>query len=149
MKKTKTRKDKLLHKWKVPNEKTFLIKSEAMFLAIMVMVVFLFSFAVFEKQWIPTAISVVSFIVVFFLINYSFRKIYPLKEHYHLTSSGLSIRRKTGKKESKTHIKFKDIKNFKFDVRKWDTNSTKYLFAKVVRKAEADRKGNTIIEGVH
>jgi len=34
------------------------------------------------------------------------------------------------------------IKNFNFDVRGWNRNSTKYLFAKIVRESQT---GNTII----
>ncbi len=109
------KKDKILHKWEVPHEKHFLLKPEAILLAILIVFVFLFSFSSFDKKLFPTVITVASFIAIFFVINYLIRKLYPLKEHYHITSSGIKIKSKSGKKETKVNIKFKDIKKFKLD----------------------------------
>ncbi|MFC1686916.1 hypothetical protein ACFL0E_00995 [Nanoarchaeota archaeon] len=109
------KKDKTLHKWEVPHEKHFLLKPEAILLAILVVFVFLFSFSSFDKKLFPTIVTVVSFIAVFFVINYLVRKLYPLKEKYHITSSGITIKSKSGKKETKVNIKFKNIMKFKLD----------------------------------
>lgn len=67
------------------------------------------------RSWILTVIASVLFIVLFLSVHLLNRKIYPLKEKYGLTSSGISIHSRSGKKISKMHIKHKDIKKVKLD----------------------------------
>ncbi len=109
------KKAKTLHKWTCPHEKVFLLKAETILLAVLVLLIFVFSFTIFEKRRLPTALTTAFFIVVFILITYLLRKFYPIQETYQLTPSGISIHSQARKKTSKINIKYKDIKNFKLD----------------------------------
>lgn len=112
---TQIPKPKHLHQWECPHENVFLLKPETILLSILVVLILLFSFATFEQSWIPTIIITLIFIMAFLFINYLFKKVYPVKEEYKLTSSGISINQKSGKKSKKVYIPYQEINQFKLD----------------------------------
>jgi len=109
------KKTKTLHQWECPHKEVFLLKPEAILLAVFVLLIFVFSFAVFNQRWLPAIILTLFFILIFSFITQLLRKFYPLKETYQITHSGISIKSQSPKKTTKINIKFKDIKNFKLD----------------------------------
>ncbi|MFH1682344.1 MAG: hypothetical protein ABIA37_00965 [Candidatus Woesearchaeota archaeon] len=105
---------KTIHKWEVPAEGHFMFKAETVLLGVLVVLVFGFAYATFGS-WISTILITLLFIVIFLAVHRLTRKIYPMKEKYEVTSSGISIHSRSGKKSSKVQIKHKDIKRVKLD----------------------------------
>jgi len=112
---SQTTKPKQLHQWICPHENVFLLKPETILLSILVVLILIFSFATFEQSWIPTIIITLIFIMAFLLINHLFKKVYPVKEEYKVTNSGISIHQKSGKKSKKVYIPYREINQFKLD----------------------------------
>lgn len=104
---------KILHQWECP--KHFLLKLETILLAVFVFLVFLFSFATFNQQWLPSIIATLFFLVVFFLVNHASKAIYPIKENYQLTHQGITIEKKIKDRLERYFIKYSNIKQFKLD----------------------------------
>tara|TARA_Y100000310_G_C20641114_1_gene793945 strand:- start:825 stop:1307 length:483 start_codon:yes stop_codon:yes gene_type:complete len=111
----KTTSSRHLHQWVCPHENVFLLKPETILLSILLVLVLLFSFATFDQSWIPTIIITLIFVLSFLIINFLFKKVYPVKEHYRMTSSGMTIHRKSGKKSSKIYVPYREINQFKLD----------------------------------
>ena len=107
--------NKHLHRWEVPHENVFLLKPETILLSILVVLILLFSFATFDQSWIPTILITIIFIVAFLFINFLFKKVYPVKEEYKLTTHGISIHQKSGKKSKKIYVPYREINQFKLD----------------------------------
>ena len=106
---------KHLHRWGCPHENVFLLKPETILLSILVVLIVIFSFATFNQSWIPTIIITLIFILAFLFINFLFKKVYPVKEEYKLTTTGITIHKISGKKSNKIYVPYREINQFKLD----------------------------------
>ena len=113
--KKKNSTSKHLHRWVCPHENVFLLKPETILLSILVVLIVLFSFATFNQNWIPTIIITLIFILAFLFINFLFKKVYPVKEEYKMTATGITIHKKSGKKSNKIYVPYREINQFKLD----------------------------------
>lgn len=108
-------KKKLLHQWQCPGEGVFLLKPETILLSVLVLLIFVFSYLVFGQNLLAAFLATLLFIFLFLAVKYLIRKVYPIKESYHLTPAGLGIEKRVKNKATKHFIKYSEIKKFKLD----------------------------------
>jgi hypothetical protein len=101
-------------KWRFPHGKVFAIRFEQVFIAILALIILVFSLYQFAS-WVWAIGATIAFIVVYTLISYGINSYQQVEEHYHLTPSHFSVTRKSRGKTKKEKVHWKEVHMHKLD----------------------------------
>lgn len=99
--------------WTFPLKEFFFMKIEVFFIAILALLVFLFSFP--TLGWLFSVLTTLVFLVVYTLISYGLQKWRKPIEEYHLTTTHLHVTRRSRNKSQSHKIPLKNIKHHKLN----------------------------------
>ncbi|MBU0470705.1 MAG: hypothetical protein KKA62_02100 [Nanoarchaeota archaeon] len=101
--------------WKFPEKKFNLLKIEKVFLILLTVLVFVFSFLEVNRRWFLAVVYSLLFLGLYFLMSYLVQRIREVEEHYHLTPTHLHVERKKKGKVKKEKVALKDVEHHKLD----------------------------------
>ncbi len=101
--------------WKFPSKKFQFMRVEIAFIAVLAVLVFLFSFMQTDNRWFWAVISTLLFLGLYVLISTMVQKVRQAEEHYQLTKTHLHLTRKRKNKVQKIKVPLSDITHHKLD----------------------------------
>lgn len=101
--------------WEFPKKDFVLLRLESLFIAILLVFIFVFSYYSLGEQWFYAVLFTLVFLGIYFLASYVIQSIRLLKEKYELTPKHLEIIRQSRNKVSRQKIHLHEIKHHKLD----------------------------------
>lgn len=103
------------HAWKFPGTPFLVMRIEMLFLLILSIFVFIFSFFQTQKSWFSGIIFTLVFLGLYFLISFVIQKVRKVEHHYKLTPTHLHVTKKVKGKTTHEEMPLKEVKKHKVD----------------------------------
>ncbi|MBI4983702.1 hypothetical protein HZC32_03600 [Candidatus Woesearchaeota archaeon] len=101
--------------WKFPVKEFFLLRLEILFVVILAILIFVFSFFSLEQTWTLAILFTAIFLGLYFLISFVVQKTRAARNEYQLTPKHLDIIKKIRDITNRERVHLKDIKHHKLD----------------------------------
>lgn len=101
--------------WKFPKQKQVLLRIEAVFIGIITLLVFVFSYYQLNHQVLFALLLALIFLMAYVLISYLNQAAHGHEEHYRLTTQHIEITSKSRGEASKQKVPLKHIIRHKID----------------------------------
>ena len=101
--------------WKFPQNKLVWLRLELLFLAILTIIVFIFSYYDFDQSWYFGLLFAVIFLAVYFGISALIQRIRLIQNVYTITPNQIEIHQQHRFGSKKHKIPFKELKHHKLD----------------------------------
>ncbi len=107
-------KTQTLH-WEFPAKGFAFLRVELLFVGLLALLIFLFSYFSLEKQWFGALIFTLVFLGIYIVLSTIVYEIRQAKEKYHLTPTHLEIHKHSRNKVIKHKVPLKEIKHHRLD----------------------------------